>query len=375
MTNKRDIINTIKLLIYQEVPEILEKISFKDENIFLNPLLFSYFNSKKSGCFDKEILTEILQGYYLKKEKLNIKHSFNKENIAYIPKVGYFKKGKKKAFMPIEIIKDTSIEIIKYTHPLFATIFESTIKNKIDDNNFILDEQLFNKNIEYLTNAFKYIKVSSEEHFNLIEQNCKKCILFKTNPENTNSFATIKAHGMAFFNVYQKEYDEVFFVDDIAHQTGHIILNTILFERKKYFLIDENENIGVITKIKSEYRSFYILFHALYTYYTTLTCIDNCIDSKYFKERQLHEAKARIGFYLNKVISDVYHFNQFISFHNGIDFVLSDRGIEIYTTMEDKFVKMISKWYHPITKNYDYSNQPYNFTYQAFAKLNSLKND
>ena len=66
--NKYDIINTIKLLIYQEVPEILEKVSFKDENIFLNPLLFSYFNSKKSGYFHKEILTEILQGYYLKRK-------------------------------------------------------------------------------------------------------------------------------------------------------------------------------------------------------------------------------------------------------------------------------------------------------------------
>lgn len=87
-------------------------------------------------------------------------------------------------------------------------------------------------------------------------------MLFKTNPENTNSFATINAHGIAFFNVYQEEYDEVFFVDDISHQTGHIIMNTFWFKRKEHLIINENENIKAITQEPQEYRSFYILFHA-----------------------------------------------------------------------------------------------------------------
>lgn len=46
---------------------------------------------------------------------------------------------------------------------------------------------------------------------------------------------------MAFFNVYQEGYDEVFFVDDISHQTGHIIMNTFWFERKEHFLINEKK--------------------------------------------------------------------------------------------------------------------------------------
>ena len=64
--------------------------------------------------------------------------------------------------------------------------------------------------------------------------------MFRTDPKNTNSFATIKAHGMAFFNVYQDEYDEVFFVDDIAHQTGHIIFNVMIYESNRFFKKDKN---------------------------------------------------------------------------------------------------------------------------------------
>ena len=47
MTTNTEFINTIKLLIYKEKPSLLEKVDFEDDNIFLDPLLFAYFNSKK----------------------------------------------------------------------------------------------------------------------------------------------------------------------------------------------------------------------------------------------------------------------------------------------------------------------------------------
>ena len=47
--NRDEIINIIKLLIYKENPSVLEKINFEDDTIFLDPLLFAYFNSKKEN--------------------------------------------------------------------------------------------------------------------------------------------------------------------------------------------------------------------------------------------------------------------------------------------------------------------------------------
>src|SRR5690606_7668933 len=232
---------------------------------------------------------------------------------------------------------------------------------------------LFEKFLAPIEEAFRLIKENCPQHFKLIEQHCKRIVLFKTNPKITNSFTTINAHGMAFLNAYQKDYDEVFFIDDITHQTGHIIMTATLFERKKYFLIDEDESIKKITKNETEYRNFYILFHALYTYYTTLLCLDNCLKNNCFNTRQIYEVKGRIGFYLIKYSIDLENFKKVIDYHKSIHNVLSQESIEIFRSIEDKYFEILNK-YEKEVSNYNYDNQPYNFTYSNFIKLNPLNN-
>ncbi|WP_445717555.1 hypothetical protein [Flavobacterium sp.] len=372
MTTNTEFINTIKLLIYKENPSLLEKIDFEDDNVFLEPLLFAYFNSKKDSLLSKDMLTEIMQGYFIEKEPLLLNESFNNEGIAYLPNLGYFDKNKTKVDN-IFIIQNPSIELL--IHPIvhLKTIFKDFNENVLDKNKIEISKEISLKYKNVLTNALQYIKTSNKVHYDLIVQCCKKIVLFKTNPKNTNSFATINAHGIAFFNVYQENYDEVFFVDDIAHQTGHIIMTTILFERKKYFLIDENQNIGTFTKNKSEYRSFYILFHALYTYYTTFLCLDACLENNCFNKRQTHEAKGRIGFYLQKCKTDLINFEKTINYHNGLQNVLSSEGIEIFQNITNKCFEVLKK--HEEVTLFKYKNQPYNFTYSEFVKLNLLNND
>lgn len=365
-------INTIQLLLYIENSSILEKIDFEEEAIFIEPLLFTYFNTKKDKIFSISMLSEIMQGYFVEKEPLLLNDSFNEEGIAYVPKLGYFDRGGSKV-ENIYIIDNSSIELLIYPIVHLKTIFRDLSEIVLDWNKIEISNDFILKNKKALTAAIQFMKKSNKAHFNLIEQCCKKIVLFKTDPKNTNSFATINAHGIAFFNVYQDDYDEVFFVDDIAHQTGHIILTTILFERKKYFLIDENQKIGTITKNESEYRSFYILFHALYTYYTTFLCLDACLQNNYFNKRQIHEAKGRIGFYLFKCESDLLNFQKVINYYEKIENVLSIEGIEIFQNIENKYFEMLKKSNDiPL---FNFKNHPYNFTYSEFIKLNPLKND
>lgn len=358
---------TIQLLLYKENPALLEKVDFEDDNIFLEPLLFAYFNKKKENKFSSELLSEIMQGYFVEKEPLLLNDSYNTDDIAYIPNLGYFdKKGNK--VDDVYIINNTSIELLIHPVTHLKHIFKDFNENVLDENKIEISKEISLKYENVLTNALQYIKTSNKVHYDLIEQCCKKIVLFKTDPKNTNSFATINAHGIAFFNVYQEVYDEVFFVDDIAHQTGHIIMTAILFERKKYFLFDENQNIGTFTKNKLEYRSFYILFHALYTYYTTFLCLDACLENNCFNIKQIHEAKGRIGFYLQKCKSDLLNFEKVINYHNGLQNVLSTEGIEIYQNIENKYFEILEK--HKETIQFIYINQPYNFTYSKFLKLN-----
>ncbi|BCY27576.1 hypothetical protein [Flavobacterium okayamense] len=367
------IINTIQLLFYKENPELLEKIDFENEAVFQEPLLFAYFNNKTSSLFSTAMLTEIIQGYFVEKEPLLLNESYNKEGIAYLPNLGYFDEQGNKVD-DVFLIKNSSIELL--IHPIIHLkhIFKDFNENAIDTSKIEISKDLCKRHENALSNAFLYIKSSNKEHFDLIEQCCKKIVLFKTDPKNTNSFATINAHGIAFFNVYQDDYDEVFFVDDIAHQTGHVIMTTILFERKKYFIIDENQNIGSLTKNKSEYRSFYILFHALYTYYTTILCLGACLENNCFNKRQTHEAKARIGFYLLKYKSDLLNFEKVIQHYKSIGNILTNDGISLFKMIANKYVDT-NKKYDKIVSKFNYNNQPYNFTFRDFIKKNPIPND
>src|SRR4051812_46967500 len=101
--NQNVIIDTIKLLIYKENPSLLEKVDFEDDNIFLEPLLFAYFNGKKDNLFAPEMLTEIMQGYFFKKENVLLKASFDKNGIAFLPNLGYFDRNSNKVEILLKV--------------------------------------------------------------------------------------------------------------------------------------------------------------------------------------------------------------------------------------------------------------------------------
>lgn len=364
------LVNTIKLLIYKENPSLLEKIDFDDNTFFLEPLLFTYFNYKKDNSLSGELLIELVQSHFLKKQRVQINHCLNTNGIAYIPKLGYFKKGESIPFEQIHIIKNTNIEILKYPGELLYNLFRNDSGDLISPNEIEFNLILSKKNIHYLTNALKLMKTYSNEHFNLIEQCCKRILLFKTDINNTNSFAAIKAHGIAFLNVYQDDYEDVFFIDDIAHQTGHIILTTLFYDRKSIFKIDEEQNVQDILKIE-DHRTIYILIHALYTYYTTFMYLDDCLQNNAFNENQKKEAIGRIGFYLLKCSFDLTRFNQITIHHHGIENVLTSKGTKIYKLIRKKHNEIHRKWYK-ITQNLDYNEQPYNFTFKIFDRLNTI---
>lgn len=367
--NNSKITENIQILLYKESPSTLEKLDLEDVNTFSEPLLFAYFNSKKRNLFLKELLEELMQGYFIEKEPLKIEHCFGEQELAYLPKLGFFNKTKEK-IQECYIIENTKIELLYRPFKLLNSIFELASSDKTI-NGIEMNFSLFEDFILKIEEALKLIKENCLEHFNLIEHHCKRIVLFKTNPKNTNSFATINAHGMAFLNVYQEDYDEVFFIDDIAHQTGHIIMTATLFERKRFFLIDENENIKKITQNEYEYRNLYILFHALYTYYATLLCLDCCLESKTFNDRQIHETMGRIGFYLMKYRIDLSNFEKIAYYYESIQNVLTIEGIELFKNIVDKYSEILNK-YGTVVSTYNYDNQPYNFTYSNFIKVNSI---
>jgi hypothetical protein len=359
-------INTVKILLYKEAPHILEKVDFDDDEIFCSPLLFAYFRHKAINTFkpedEKVLLEEFMQGYYVEKPALKLDLLYNEEGIAYVPSVGYFKKGEDKLFAPTVKVKDSSIKILRCSTPLLKVILD------IPAEDLLWDEKLYNDRIGQLNNAMDLIRKNVPDQYKLIDQCCEYIYMFKTDPSNSNSFASGNALGLAFFNVYQEEYNEIFFIDDIAHQTGHVIMNNLMFSKPTFYKIDQTQSVEEILG-RPDHRNVNILIHALYTYYTTFYCLDECVAANSFEGKQHKEALARIGFYQRKCNIDLQILDVVIKHYGGLENMLTKKGLNVVNSIKNKFEEINKKW-GTVINAYDFSNQNYNFSFKLFEELN-----
>jgi hypothetical protein len=357
--NKYDIINTIKILIYQEAPEILEKVNYKDDDIFLNPLIFSYFNSKKNGFFSKEILPEILQGYYIKKEILKIERSFNKNNIAYIPNLGYFKKKEINPYTHILIQGD--FEIVKEIHPTlekyFIEFYRGHIVNQYPKHNSVWEahyQQVFDAiNIikEFLPDFYKELTFSN------------RYIYLHDNPKIIN-FTSIETLGMLYFYVIGTN-NLIYFIEELIHQGSHNYLNYLAHDRKEFFKIDvDNLIMRDFTKEAWDYRTIYGAFHGLFTVTQRVICFDKLVSQNVFSGREKHELLGRLT-------------DQFYRFRTGLELldfkeVYTKKGLNFYKELDTKCEGILKKYLN-LKDEFDLSNRDLDFRYEDFCKLNPFQ--
>lgn len=215
---QEEIIDTVKLLIYKEQPSILEKIDFEDDSIFLEPLLFSYFNNKLNYKYPNELLTEILQGYFIVKEELRIKYSFNRNGTAYIPRLGYFRKGVREPFE--EILKIGDFEVLKEVHPTqeryFTEFYKGHIVNPNPDHNSVWE-----RHYSELYEAIDVIKQKIPEFYSQLIFANKK-IYLHDNYKILN-FTTIESLGALYFYVIGNN-NLIYFIEELIHQGSHTCL-------------------------------------------------------------------------------------------------------------------------------------------------------
>lgn len=377
--------NKIKILLYKSNDKIFEAIDFENDTIYQEPLFYAYFNSKIE--VDKK-LDQIIIGYETSKNK-NIEVRTDQFGRIYMPNIGWFSTSLANhdliysieanslfnnseridfTFENIEFIDNTKIELLKYQIPLLRQCYFDVDGEQIE----VEIENITKKHLNNITNAYNLIKLHIPSQFELIEKYAPKCVIFNVDTYLRNSFATISAQGIGFYNAYQEDYNEVFFVDDIAHQTGHAIFNTLLFEPSEYFKIEKNTVLEKITMPNGdliENRDLHVIYHALYTYYTSFTCLDACLENNAFTAEQKHEALGRIAFYLKKCYTDLLLIDNPISTYEKSTEYFTEDGLKIYKEIKNKWHEMYNKWYE-LVKHFNMSNQPYNFTYANFKELN-----
>ncbi|MEK6155028.1 hypothetical protein WIW50_17285 [Flavobacteriaceae bacterium 3-367] len=382
------LIENIKVLLYKNDIGIFDYLDFNDDCIYQEPLLFAYFKSKKESKAD---LNAILYGYIKPHLRLkNLKVTADKFGRVYLPNLGWFVdceaqnryelntlengeltltvNGKecKHKFEPLKYIKNSRIEILKYPITLLNQFYHDVNQTQLE----VEISDITARHSENLNRVFDILKQTIPAHFELINRVTKKIVIFNVDTTLRNSFAALSAHGIGFINAYQEEYNEVFFIDDIAHQTGHIIFNTLIYDIPKFIKTDPSTIIQTLHlgNGTTETRSLYIIFHALYTYYTTFTCLNACLARGIFSGKKRHEALGRIHFYLGKCYQDL----SLIENHSiGAEMLFTNDGLKIYLMIKSMFIFTRDKWISQ-TKKFDMSNQPYNFTFSKFLELNQM---
>lgn len=384
-TGKEQLIENIKILLYKEKEDVFEFLDFENDSIYQEPLFFAYFKEKRKKQLDP-IIFGFINSEICKKDICTLS---DENGRIYIPNIGWLICKQKNtkfnlselikeahikessfALEPLLFIEGTNIEILKYPVELLKQFYYDEHLNSIE----VEIEKITKRHIKNVTTAFNLIKKYAPEHFDLIESVTKKIVIFNVDTNLRNSFATLSAHGIAFFNAYQEDYNEIFFVDDIAHQTGHIIFNALIYDIDKFLKVKPST---VVQEIKNDFgivietRDIHVLFHALYTYYTTFICLDVMLDSREFTNEKLHELHGRMKFYLGKCLLDFIVIDNPINNYSGAEKLFTDEGLEIYSLIKNKYFEMSNKWF-PVVEKYKLNNQLYNFSYSLFKDLNPL---
>ncbi len=355
-TSKTCLINTVKVLLYKENLNLIEKIKFDDDEIFLDPILFSYFNSKKNNKFPKKILNEILQGYFFIKAPPNVTYSLNKNQVAYIPKIGYFKKNQKTPYDSILVKGD--FEIVKEIHPTqekyFTEFYKGHTLNQYPEHNSV-----WKSHYKEVFNAIDIIKKHIPQFYNELAFANKK-IYLHDNPKILN-FTSIETLGMLHFYVIG-ESNLIYFIEELIHQGSHNFFYYLIHDRKDYFKIDvENLLMRDFTKQKWDYRSIYSAFHGLYTVTQRVVYFDKLLVKNVFSGREKHELLGRLT-------------DQFSRFRTGLELLnlektYTPKGMKLYNRLDKKCASILKK-YAMLTDEFDLSNRDVDFRYDVFYKQN-----
>ena len=376
-------VDSIKLLLYKENPTIFESIDFENNKIYTEPHLYSYYNFERSNQYT---IDHLLLGYYNNKVKKKLKIA-KETQCHYLPNIGWIVNEKSKDLLikfdingklikvddfeviPPQYICNNEIEVYQFYPNFMAPLFYNETQEDVSIDVKVITK----KHLIVLDKAYRYIKKFVPKHYELIQHYSSRCLVFDDTTLTTNSFASIAAYGIGFYNAYQEDYDEVFFVDDIAHQTGHNLMFSIGRDPAWLMKIDPMTIVDVAIDDGHENiegRHIEIVLHALFTYYTSFVCLDACIQNNAFSEIQKLDAFGRIKLYLWRCDYDLNVLKSLnIDLEAKESSVLTKNGHVLVQMIQAQYLIMKTE-YGDKVENFTLAGQDYNFSRKVFLENN-----
>jgi hypothetical protein len=344
--------------------------------VFRDPLLLAHFTAERPTI----PLEQFLFGYIDDSRKpTKIPVLADVQGIVYVPMIGYFSSDRHTArltlshdpvtkryelydgdkrvhcvFEPPLVTKQESIEVCRYNNPLLELLFIDKDLQPIRVDVATPTRQ----HIDHLSTALAIIRDYCPDYYAHLVHGIRKIVMFSH--QRLNSFASLAAHGAIFLNAAEDE-DEIFFLEDLAHQGGHVVFSTATFDQGGLFQGDPNMPVRTLTGDPKETRTLYVVLHGLFTEIAIISCLETYLATELPTPRQRHELEGRLAFIISRFAMDLKN----VSYPG----VFASRGKLLY----HEFVRVFEAAYHKrraLVRQCNFSNQAYTFSYRRFAALN-----
>ena len=188
----------------------------------------------------------------------------------------------------------------------------------------------------------------------------RRVVPFATDGE-LGSFASMSAHGAIFLQP-PRNADEVFFVEDVAHQGGHVLLSAATLDPTAFFSGDPEQLLSDVTGDDDDRsRTVNVAFHGVFTEALMSLALHRCVDSDRFTGRQRHELLGRRSYIMRRFQLDLEGLRR--------GDVFSDPGRVIFALIERVFEGVFAEA-GPGISSLDLTGQPYAFSYDVFSQRN-----
>jgi hypothetical protein len=373
---QRKLAQAIRLLVYKAEPALFDLLDYEDDDCFLDPLLFAYFTNPAP----KITLPQLLVGRIAPARRPAIieAHSDAVGKVC-LPGIGWLQSGLPNAAVPLawnqasgefwckpagkarrcdvrapRFVPQTGCEIEDRRQPLFDRFYAEggCSPDAVQING------VSHHHVVHLIKACALLRQHCPELADGLLSVTRRIVLYRS--EQPYSFATLSAHGAIFVNV-TSTIDEVFFVEDLAHQAAHVMFNALTLEKKRYLLIDPDTPLVSSHGNAREARTLYAAYHGLFTYVIIGRALAALLERSVWAGRQEHELIGRLGIILRKFAIDLALLDR-----PGLFTSVGRRSLQyfadIYGRLHERFGSQ--------AKNFDYRNQPYIFDYARFAERN-----
>ena len=374
-----------KILVYQADPALAELLDINCDGIFLEPLLFGYFNNP--DLKPPISLTQVLYGYIEPEKRPASVGLIFTNNAAYLPQLGTFHllvdEPVVEAFLrytdgelsfadaggvalpfrlePIRSLGD--FELVTTNHPFFHRFLHQA--NPAVPYSVVRTIEMKEIALALCGNVEKALGIVKEccPAFYEMALLANSKLIFFDYPL-INSFATRNLLGAVFFSSSLDYSGVAFYIDDLIHQMAHNILNALIFDKMQYFTSDiELLPFAPYSSDPNESRDIFNTFHGMLTCSFRVSCFREILQ----KDRLMTPEER------NEVIAR--YIDQDRRFMNGplklpMDELFTEDGIELYEEIKQVAIDCLDD-IRPLISKADFSNQVSRFSYAKYLEKNA----